>query len=326
MDENLVGYLLNSLDPDTHRQVQVYLRANPEARRRLELLRQALEPLEADAGDETPPPGLCVRTLARIARQQTHRNWGVQASPANGPAPRPAVSLPSAPRPSPSQAAGATRGRWRRADLLVAAALLLGFLGLAAAALPRLWSESRVYACRNNLRVFHQALADYSEGHSHAFPKVEDQPPRNVAGVFVPILRDAGALPANVSLTCPGQGADAPAAQGLELGKLQYAYSLGYLATGALYGLTSDDDDRLPIMADGPAVRDGQVAPGNSLNHDGRGQNVLFIDGHVEFRTARGISADDDIYLNQDGLVAAGRSRFDTVLGASWATPLPPDQ
>jgi prepilin-type processing-associated H-X9-DG protein len=315
MDENLVGYLLKSLDPDTHRQVDAYLRANPEARRRLELLRQALEPLAADADEEAPPPGLCVRTLARIARQQRRR------------APRPAaLNLPPAPRPSCSQTAGATRGRWRRADVLVAAGLLLTVLGLAFSALPRLWRDSRVYACQNNLRLFHQALADYSDRHSHAFPKIEDQPPRNVAGVFVPILRDAGALPTGVSLTCPGKGSDAASGtQGLELGKLQYAYSLGYLATGALYGLTSDDDDRLPIMADGPDVRDGQVFPGNSLNHEGRGQNILFIDGHVEFSKARALGV-DDIYLNQDGLVAAGRGRFDAVLGASWATPLPPDQ
>ena len=318
MDENLVGYLLNSLDPDTHRQVDAYLRANPAARQRLEQLRQALEPLAADTDAGEPTPGLCIRTLARIARHQVRRG-----SAANGATARPVVNLPPAPRPSPSQAAGAARGRWRRADVLVAAAMLLAVLGLAVAALPRLWSESRVYACKDNLRLFHHALADYSDRHSHAFPMVEGQPPRNVAGAFVPILSDAGALPSNVSLTCPGKGSDA--APGPDLGKLQYAYSLGYLATGVLNGLRSDDGDPLPIMADGPDVRYGQVLSGNSLNHEGRGQNVLFTDGHVEFRTVRAVGG-DDIYLNQDGLVAAGRSRFDTVLGASWATPLPPDQ
>jgi hypothetical protein len=67
MDENLVGYLLQSLDPETQAQVEDYLHSHPEAQARLERLRQALEPLAANNEEVAAPPGLWVRTLAHIA-------------------------------------------------------------------------------------------------------------------------------------------------------------------------------------------------------------------------------------------------------------------
>jgi prepilin-type processing-associated H-X9-DG protein len=103
-----------------------------------------------------------------------------------------------------------------------------------------------------------------------------------------------------------------------------YAYSLGYREAGgtALYGLTKGMGDRLPLMADAPSCDGGsEVLSGNSANHGGRGQNVLFIDGHVEFRTTRSLGTDDDIYLNAEHKVAAGHGPQDAVLGRSDATP-----
>src|SRR5205807_9144956 len=118
-----------------------------------------------------------------------------------------------------------------------------------------------------NLRQFHHALVSYSDSHDGAFPQVEAQPPRNVAGIFVPILRDSGCLPANVSLTCD---ATRPLPTPPSLDQLQalqqerpedfqalvrglsgcYAYSLGYVNNGNLNGLRRDDG--LPILADRP--------------------------------------------------------------------------
>ena len=59
---------------------------------------------------------------------------------------------------------------------------------------------------------------------------------------------------------------------------------------------------------------------GNSLNHGGRGQNVLFHDGHVEFCVSRLVGG-DDIYLNRDMKVAAGVGCSDAVLGSSAPRP-----
>ena len=62
----------------------------------------------------------------------------------------------------------------------------------------------------------------------------------------------------------------------------------------------------------------------NSPNHQGEGQNVLYIDGHVSFHTTRAAGIDgDDIYVNQEGHVSAGCNLRDSVLGASWVRPYP---
>src|SRR5579859_6663704 len=98
MDENLVGYLLNSLDPDAQRQVEEYLRAQPDEAAKVERLRQALAPL---AAAPAPPPGLVPDTLARIAEYQCQ-------------------PLPPAPKPLPTER---QPGDWhlpRRIDVLVA--------------------------------------------------------------------------------------------------------------------------------------------------------------------------------------------------------------
>src|SRR5437016_2465224 len=100
MDENLVGYLLDALEPETREEVEQYVRAQPEARQRLELLRQALKPLECDRDTIEPPPGLWTRTLAHIAQYR----------------PQP---VPAAPEPVFLRATPVTgRTWWSRADVM----------------------------------------------------------------------------------------------------------------------------------------------------------------------------------------------------------------
>src|SRR5207302_3033194 len=104
LNENLIGYLLKALDDDTSAKVEAQLQADSDARWRLEQLRLALEPLAADKGQSVPPDDLAVRTIARVAEYCC-------------------LHLPSAPaavcRPALS------RSWWRRADIVVAASLLL---------------------------------------------------------------------------------------------------------------------------------------------------------------------------------------------------------
>src|SRR5688572_25172219 len=99
MDDRLVGYLLNALDDDARREVESYVQQSSDARRKLELLRTALAPLESDRDDPTPPAGLAERTLAQVKSLPRRR-------------------LRSSPRPSGG--AGSIPSRWRRTDLLVA--------------------------------------------------------------------------------------------------------------------------------------------------------------------------------------------------------------
>ena len=319
MDDNLVGYLLSALDDESRRGVEGYLRSDPGARRKLARLRQVLQPLEADRAAPEPPGGLALATLDRIA----------EAGPR---------TLPLAPRVSPAQAVG--RGWWRRPDVLVAAALLLIVGGVVFAWLSGTRQRSDIVACQANLHRLHTSLVNYADLHDEAFPCVEADGARSFAGVYAPLLADAGLLGPGVSVTCPGEGPRSASQEPGQVRKLEglfaasrpdydraarelggsYAYSLGYRDGNGLCGLRKDSGDLLPILADRPpADPDG---PDNSGSHGGRGQNVLTIGGSVRYVKSRRVGLNgDDIYVNLDQRVGAGLTSADTVLAASDASP-----
>lgn len=337
MRDQLVGYLLNCLDESTHRAVETHLQRDPESRRQLENLRAALAPLSADRADPEPPYDLAGRTIRRLAGYTTPVTSGAAANGAatrNGAAATLAqpAALPRAPR-TPRTYAG-DRSLWRRADLLVAASLLLLVAGLTTLAVVHIRKTSVLMACQDNLREFHGALAAYHQQHGH-FPNVAAQHPRAVAGLAVPMLIKAGCLPAEANVRCPENGPAATLPLTLEeILSLPdeefarqapalvncYAYSLGYYKQGIYYGPrypAKKGKAGMPLMADRPAV---DVRSGNSPNHGGRGQNVLFHDGHVNFLKKRLVGG-DDFYLNKANRDAAGLDEADAVLGSSAAKP-----
>jgi prepilin-type processing-associated H-X9-DG protein len=319
MDDNLVGYLLKALDPDAQRDVEAYLQTNPDAQLRLDTLRQALEPLAADRAEIEPPSGLVIRTLGRVAEYCCRE-------------------LPRAPVDNVPEAPVASRPFWRRADVLVAATLFLTTLGVGISWVSRAHAQRYITECQNNLRVFYGALKSYADHHDNRLPNVAAvEPPRNVAGLVVPILMDAGTLPRDVNVGCPGNSK--PRTCPLTLERLQaldaetfkqhaqdliccYAYSLGYQDQNGYHGPRFDPDQPnhlLPIMADSPPAN---PIDGNSLNHGRSGQNVLFLDGSVRFCPTRTVGMHgDDIYLNRAGRQAAGLGFTDTVLGSSASCP-----
>jgi prepilin-type processing-associated H-X9-DG protein len=309
MDENLVGYLLNCLDDAGKRQVETYLQASPEARQKLARLKQALAPLDADRDEIVPPPGLASRTLARIAGSD----------------------LPRAPR-EPSAPAPSLRAWWRRADVLVTAAVLLLAVGAMGPLVYRWHDRYAMTACQNNLRQFYVALAGYRDQHD-AYPDLTRERPRDVAGLIVPMLADSGVLPATFSVRCPAVGPHLGCS--ITLANLRslpdnefqteapnlalcYAFTLGYKDVAGVYHTPWQmPASNCPILADSPPAED---VSGNSINHGGAGQNVLFLDGHTRFVSQRTI-ANDDIFRNRDNRVAAGLDQFDVVLGPSEARP-----
>src|SRR5476649_586789 len=84
MEENLVGYLLESLDPPERLRVQEYLAESPEAQTQLELLRQALVPLALDKDIFDPPADLAMRTIGLVAEHIVNAE-GTVAEPGNSP-------------------------------------------------------------------------------------------------------------------------------------------------------------------------------------------------------------------------------------------------
>jgi hypothetical protein len=335
LEENLVGYVLNALEPELQRDLEIYLREHPDAQQQVEAIRQALEPLKADAEHPEPPPGLRIRTLARIAE------YRCQELPHR----RPAVIAPPPPR-----AAVLSMSWWRRADVLVAASLLLLMIPLGFSGIAYLHHRSAITLCQDNLRRMFLVLSGYSDMHNGEMPKVAGTPPFNFAGVYAAIMRDRYPNGPDFSTGCPANGSHPPATITLqqldelygvnpaEFARLQaqlggcYAYTLGYRnPDGQLCGLRripGQENDRLPILADKPPFDRPEAInlDGNSPNHGGFGQNVLFMGGNVDYFTRRQVGPNgDDIYLNIDHSLEAGLSRIDSVLGASRVHPLPGD-
>jgi hypothetical protein len=319
MDAMLIGYLLDALDPDERRTVEDRLRSDPQARTQLSRLRSTLAPLDADSQTPPPPTGLVERTLAHVAALSER-------------------GLPQAPHIR-GETAGA--GSWfRRIDILAAAVLLLLLGGLGTVWLSSKWQQERRAECAANLMVYWRSLETYGDHHDGQFPRIDAQGPANFAGSFISFLNSAGTLSrAEASVLCPAEGRQPP--DGVTLDDLHrfydrparcefnsvmhnlggsYAYSLGYWKGPVLCGLRQGDN-LLPIMADRPSPRGG-----NSLNHGGGGQNVLYVGGHVIWHTTTFAGPDgDDIFCNRDNRVLAGVDPTDAVLGPSDATPTTPD-
>lgn len=66
MVDNLLGYLLGALEAEDLEQVSFALQSDPQLQRQLELVRQALEPLEFCREAVNAPPDLAVRTWVVI--------------------------------------------------------------------------------------------------------------------------------------------------------------------------------------------------------------------------------------------------------------------
>lgn len=341
MHPDLIAYLTDSLDDTERARFEAYARDDAEARRQLVIAQLRLAPLRMEDVSE-PPPGLVVKTLAFVAEQVCKDlPIRVSAPAAAGTAAAGTAAAATAPvradAPLENPVARLTFDRpwWRRMDVVVAASIAVTVVGLLLPALLHLRVLGMQTQCENNLRQLGQGLNVYQTRHQ-ALPE-----PQPVAGMVIPILRDAGALSSQLVAYCPG-AADASEylrfgvdelkkmpAQDLQRAAPKllpgYAYSLGFRDDfGRLHGPAASLPDvptaQIPLLADAPA---NPVAFGNSANHSGRGQNVLFADGHVAFATRRtaGLNEGDDIYLNQANIVAAGVGAHDVVLGTGSAKP-----
>ena len=192
MDENLLGYLLNALDAAERRAVESRLAATPRDGRRW--------PAPA------PRPGPAGRR---------RRAAGAAARPGRAdPGPRRrdrCRRLPAAAAAVARTRRGPAGGAGRRADLLVAAALLVLVGGLCVPRLVRQWRRTTPQSCPNNLPQFWRSAAGATATTTTASSRgLRGRGPRSVAGIFVPVLHEAGVLPSDVSVACPAERPRAP--------------------------------------------------------------------------------------------------------------------
>jgi prepilin-type processing-associated H-X9-DG protein len=337
-DEDLIGYLLDLLDPDDRAEVASRLEADPVAASRLEQLRAAVGPVlvvaEAER-DEPPEPqsGLALRAIGRVAQYVVEH----EPPPSGPPAPRdlaailramgtdPPVDtddiefgpLPTAKAPPPIDGPEVRTGGARlRIDLIVAACIAFVAFGLTLSGVAKVRHQNRVIACQNSLRTLHTGLTGYADSDPHKrYPQVaRDQ----TAESFVTALTDLGHLPAGYRPGCPATAN--PAA---------YTYTLGFRGPdNELHGLSRptgnpgepEEYDLMPVAADFPssaaAPTAGPVSPHAST------MNVLFVGGNVRPTTSAHVGPrGDDIYCNLFGDVRAGVNPADAVLGRPGDRP-----
>ena len=324
-DEDLLGYVLDLLDPAERAAVGAHLLTHPADAARADAVRAALAPLAVDRLPDPPPEALALRTLARVAQHVA------DTEPRSRPDHATAADVVRAALGSPKRRLGpptdrpesrALGGRFR-GELLVAASIGLFAVGFVLSAVSRVRFNSEVAACQNNLRAIHQGLTNYSDRNGGQFPQIGGSA-YPTAETFVSALA-ATEFPSGFLPSCPAESrSDADARSGL-VQVVKYAYTLGHRSpTGDVLGLRRadylDETDCVPIAADYP-LPSGFPGSGMTSPHV-RGNNVLFVGGNVRFATTTMVGMNgDDIYCNRNGQVAAGIDRADAVLGRAGDRP-----
>lgn len=320
--EDLLGYLLGALERREHEQVEEELARNPQLRQDLAALSCWVDGmgLSEKAEHAEPPPGLAARTCQIVTLKQSHD-----------------VSVDS---PMPVGVAVLVhRSQFSLADFLVAAAVMIAAVSLFFPALASSRFQANVASCQNRLRQLGIAVGSYNELQG-TYPAVQLVGNRSTAGVVAPTLADSRFVTDPRLFLCPTSSLAAnlngwkiptldelDRATGSTLARYQqtmggdFAYNMGYLDGGKLRPARNENRAYYAMLADAPSDAHPQR---RTMNHDGRGQNVLFEDGHIEFlNSLPSPKLSDDPFHNRDGIVAAGIDRNDSVLGNSGDRPVP---
>jgi hypothetical protein len=332
MEENYIGYILGSLDPETQRRVETYIDENPTAKHHVELLRRAIGPLAVDRDTIDPPDDLVLRTIARTAGHivedegSVNRNTGGSSvddfirSFVHEPPTKP--EMPA----YPVKASEATPISWSPRNVIASGGLTVAVLLIGVAAVMSIRQTRDVRACQNNLRTMHEGISGYCDKNGEQCPQVgADSDVREVLKTL------NSHLPRNVSFTCPASGNTLTSTEvnGAKFipsaAAIEYSYCLGYRdEAGQLNGLKRGrDSDHFPILSDAPERHGPQALP---INHR-KGQNVLFLGGNVRFCTTANVGLAgvdgraDDIFYNTLHEPRAGTNRWDSVLGRANEQP-----
>jgi hypothetical protein len=332
-DEDLIGYLLDSLDDSELARIEEVLTTDPDALQRLADLRGLMRPF-AGAKDEVFEPShtLVGRTMELIQ---------VYNRPEQQPATRPVMAGFSA---VVDVAHRTVRMAWVDSLALMAVGITLLCI-----LLPSVWytrEESRRFACANNLREIGESLQRFTDTNQrHQFPKIETQGPMSFAGIYVVRLHEAGLLDSTRFLWCPtspratfqvsipstAQLIQAPADLHDSWRRFvggSYAYNLGILDRG-VYKTPSSHDSHVPILGDLVCEEDikANLRP---IIHGASITNILYSDGKVRAiklpslvpSTSNVSNEIDHPYLNRTLINAAGLDTNDWCLGPSHRSPL----
>ena len=298
----MIDLALGRLEGPLLEQANQELQTDSALRDRCERLRSSIHLLMDDAPIRVPA-NLRRKTLAFVAERSNYRRRSI---------------LEFVPRTVPF--------RWT--DLAVAAGIFLAGVITLLPALHRGKSVMSQAGCMFNLRQLGLGLGQYASAHQ-SYPSVQ---PNEYAVVFYLKLEDGGFVPkGNTSMDCPcavrsdqtqevhgviNQIRNPSQSLAPLPVKCDYAYNVGYRIDGKPTPVAARTSHMIPLLGDQPAFSThGEILAGNSPNHFGRGQNILFQDQSVRWCRSRQIlPGDGDIYLNNEQRPSYGLHEFDISL------------
>ncbi len=307
-DQEMIDYAIGQVDDLDVERIEHALQVDSLERGRLEHLRDALHRLLDDGDWSEPPPELAKLTVAFVAKNRR--------------------------RPLPLFEHMPVRMPFRWADFAVAASIFVAGVLTLLPAIQRSRDRMNQAGCVFNLQQLGTSLAQYASLHPF-LPYPPQHRSDTHAGMFAAFLSEAGLLHDLSILDCPCNGVcpdrmthlasfeqidrvrrtDPEKYRGML--RWDYAYNIGYRHDSGRPGpLESIHASRVPILADQPDhVNFLLIRDGNSPNHGGLGQNVLFGDGSVKwFATRRIAPFDPDLFLNNEHRLQPGVHVYDSVL------------
>ena len=207
-------------------------------------------------------------------------------------------------------------------ELLVVIAIIGILAGILLPVLSRARESARRTQCASNVKQIGLGLIMYANENNEAFPTDSAYSAGSPAMRGLNLLFDTYVsnkrvfnCPSDTTVINANQDADmetaaSSATEAFDSNECSYGYDMTH---------TQADNAEVAILADRPPATPSATA--SSANHNGRGQNVVYIDGHVEFvnsplagwyaadgTTRDNIYADDpaidggtDTYIIQDG-------------------------
>ncbi len=306
--DEMIDYVLGQVDGAERERLERALRDDGEPAARVERLRQAMYRLLDDGTPFEHPPDLAQRTVTFVARNRRRSRTIGDYVP---------IRVPF---------------RW--ADMAVAAGIFIAGVLTLLPAVQRSRERMNQAGCVFNLQQLGNSFGQYASIQNQMMPYPPPDRANAPAGSFASILHDAGVLNDAKLLDCPCNGPCPHTSRDLvgfndlerirqtdptqhqRMVSFDYAYNIGYHHTPQHPGpLNFRHSSQIPVLADQPSHDGRWIKDGNSPNHAGRGQNVLFGDGTVRwFRTRRVSASDPDLYLNNNHQPRPGLHEQDSVL------------